>query len=150
MKNSMAGFMLVLLSCVTYAHDINITQAWVRPTVVGQKTAGVFMEIVSTKQGALIKASTDISQAELHEMKMQGDIMKMRQIKRIVFEANNPVFLRPGGSHIMLLGLKKPLKLGETVPLILTFEFKDGSKDRVTVNANVVDKKYEGGTLMAH
>lgn len=150
MKNIMAGLMLTVLSSLVSANDIKINQAWVRSTVVGQTTAGVFMEMVSTKSAALVKVRTDISKAELHEMKMQGDIMKMRQIKRIALNANKPVFLRPGGLHIMLLGLKKPLKVGSTVPLVLTFEFEDGSKDRVAVDVHVVDKKPEAGKLSIH
>lgn len=143
MKNIMIALMLVLLSCFANANAnananvIEITRARVRPIFVGQ-TAAVFMEIFTVKRGALIKAETDIGKAELHKV-MRCRHPKMYSVERFAIEANKPVSLCPGGLHIMLLGLKKPLKTGSIVPIILTFQFEDGSKDRVTVDVNVVD-----------
>lgn len=150
MKKTMVGLILAVCSHLIYAQDVMINEARVRATVPGQKTAAVFMEIVASKSGSLTKAETKVAQAELHEMKMQGDVMKMRQVDEIVFEANQPIFLRPGGLHIMLLDLKKPLKVGNKVPLKLTFKYADGSKEHVKVKANVVGKITQNDQSMLH
>lgn len=144
------GLILGVCSYFTYAQDVVITNVWARPTVTGQKTAAVFMAIASPKAGALIKAQTKIAKAELHEMAMQGDVMKMRPVKEIAFSANQAIFLRPGGLHIMLLNLKKPLQTGDILPLNLTFKYADGSKDRVTVEAQVENKNPDASQTMMH
>ena len=59
---------------------------------------------------------------ELHQMQMQGDVMRMRQVDAIDIPANKSVALEPGGLHIMLVGLKAPLKEGDRFPMTLTFE----------------------------
>lgn len=151
MKKIVVGLILALSSHCIYAQkDVIINEARVRATVPGQKTAAVFMEILSSKNGALTKVETKIAKAELHEMKMQDDVMKMRPVEEIVFKANQPLFLRPGGLHIMLLDLKKSLKVGGKVHLKLTFKYADGSKDHVKVKADVVEKISQNDHAMMH
>ena len=92
------------------------------------------MTIQSPTADKLVAASSPVAQkAELHTMSMSGMVMKMRPIAGIDIPAGQAVTLQPGGMHIMLVGLAKPLKTGQTFPLTLTFE-KAGSR---TVNVAV-------------
>lgn len=85
----------------------------------------------------LVKVSTPAaSMAEVHEMKMDGDVMKMRALPDLEIPAGATVDLKPGGNHIMLMGLKEALKVGSTIDLELTFE-KSGT---IKVQVPVVEK----------
>ena len=64
--------------------------------------------------------STMAKTVELHEMAMDGSMMRMRQVKEIAVPPKSRVELKPGGLHVMLFGLKQPLKAGDLVPLTLT------------------------------
>jgi copper(I)-binding protein len=150
MKKIMTGLIFAMWAMMAYAHEVQVNQVWTRATVAGQKSAGVFMEILVPRDAMLIKAYTPwAKKTELHEMKMEGDIMKMRPIKSIVLQANVPTVLKPGGVHVMILGLKKPLKIGDKLPLKLTFEFADKHKEEIVINADVVAQTAVG-TQVAH
>jgi copper(I)-binding protein len=74
---------------------------------------------------------------EIHAMKMDGGVMTMNAVPRLTVPAGKPVELKPGGYHVMLMGLVQPLKDGETVPLTLTFESPAGKRSTVDVKALV-------------
>jgi len=74
---------------------------------------------------------------QIHEMKMENDVMKMRAISRLDLPAGKAVELKPGGYHVMLMGLKQQLKDGDTVPVVLVIEGKDGKRETVEVKAPV-------------
>jgi hypothetical protein len=74
---------------------------------------------------------------EIHEMKKEGDVMKMQAVDRLPLPAGKPVGLEPGGYHVMLFDLNQPLKAGDVVPLTLTIEDKAGRKSKVDVKATV-------------
>ena len=139
MKKMLAGILLAVCSTGIFAHEVQVNQAWARATPVGQDSAGVFMEILVPRDAKLIEARTrGAKKTELHEMKMERDIMKMRPVKSIPLPANTPTVLKPGGLHIMLLGLKKPLKQGDKLPLTLVVEFSGKQKEEILINADVV------------
>jgi hypothetical protein len=128
------------LACFTVAASAQVTvkDAWVRPTIgAGTATAGYF-EITSAKPAKLVGAQTPVApSAELHEMKMDGDVMRMRAVDVVPLPAGQPVTFRPNGLHVMITGLKAPLKAGDSVPLTLLVEGADGKRERVEVKASV-------------
>ena len=103
--------------------QIKIESAYTRATVPGQKVAGGFMKIID--QGAadqLISASSPVAdEVQLHTMSMEGNTMQMRQVKVIDVPAAGTVELKPGGLHLMLIGIKTPLKAGDLIPVKLKF-----------------------------
>jgi copper(I)-binding protein len=120
---------------------VTITDAWVRGTVQGQSATGVFMTISSTEDTTLTGASTPIAgKADLHRMVMEQGMMKMRPVTSIHVPANGMVQLSPGGTdsyHVMLMGLKQPLTVGQKVPVTLTFKGGDGKVTSTRVEAEV-------------
>jgi copper(I)-binding protein len=118
---------------------VTITNAWVRGTVAPQTATGAFMEIRSTESVSLVGVSTPAAKsAAVHEMSMDGGVMRMRPVEKLDLEADKAVALAPGGYHLMLEGLKKPLHKGESVPLSLVFEGKDGKRFSVEAKAKVL------------
>jgi copper(I)-binding protein len=99
-----------------------VSDAWARATP-GKSTIGAaYATIESPTADRLVAASTPVaSKAELHTMSMSGMVMKMRPIAGVDIPAGQKVTLAPGGMHIMLIGLKKPLQAGQSFPLALTF-----------------------------
>lgn len=106
------------------AGDLAVQQPWTR--AAGQGATGVGFLSISNRGAAadrLLSASTPAARAvELHTMLRDGDVMRMRAVDAIEIPAGQTVALRPGGLHIMLVGLSRPLREGETVPLTLRFE----------------------------
>ena len=116
---------------------VQIENAYTRATVPGQMAAGGFMKIEN--KGAadqLISASSPVaSEVQLHEMAMDGNVMKMRQVKDIVVPAGGAVELKPGGLHLMFMNIKAPLSAGETVPVKLKFAKAGEVEVKMPVNA---------------
>lgn len=132
--------LLTLASATAVAADVDVKTPWVRGTVSGQQATGAFMEITSKSGAAIIGASSPVAGVtEVHEMKMDGGVMKMRAVARLDLPAGKPVKLQPGGYHVMLMDLKQPLKKGDLVPLTLKFEGKDKSVETIEVKAEVRD-----------
>lgn len=120
------------------AAEVTVTNPWVRGTVAGQKVTGAFMQLQSPTETALIEAASPMAKfVEIHEMKMDGGMMKMNAVDRIALPAGRPVELRPGSYHVMLFDLKQPLRDGDVVPVTLTFEDKAGRRSSVEVKAAV-------------
>ena len=118
--------------------QVTVTDPWVRGTVTGQKATGAFMQLKSPADTTLVAAASPVAKiVEIHEMKMEGGMMKMNAVDRLALPAGKAVDLEPGGYHVMLMDLVKPLKDGDTVPLQLTVEDKAGKKQTVEVKAVV-------------
>ena len=129
--------------------QVAVTDAWVRGTVTGQKATGAFMQLKSPADASLVAVSSPAAKiVEVHEMKMEGGMMKMGAVSKLALPAGKAVELKPGGYHVMLMDLVKPLTEGDTVPLQLTFEDKAGKKSTVEVKA-VVKPLTAGGTAAA-
>ena len=111
------------------AHDfklgaIAIGHPYARATAAGQQAGGGFLKL-ENKGGddRLVSASAGVAgSVELHTMSMEGDVMRMRQVDSIALPAGKTVELKPGGLHIMFMGLKTPLKAGDSFPMTLKFE----------------------------
>ena len=116
--------------------EIIIKDAWVRTTVEEQRVTGAFMQISSDKTAKLVAVNSPAAEtAEVHEMSMQGDVMKMRRLNELVIGAGKSIELKPGSYHIMLMNLKKPVQAGSIVNLNLEFLDTDGKKQIVKVKA---------------
>jgi copper(I)-binding protein len=115
--------------------------AWVRPAVAGQQGTGAFMKLTARQATQLVGASSPVAgTAEVHEMKMEGDIMRMRRIARLDLPAGQAVELKPGGYHLMLMDLKQPVAAGSTVPLTLLFRDASGAESRLELKVPVATK----------
>jgi copper(I)-binding protein len=120
------------------AGSVQIENAYTRSTVPGQMAAGGFMKIENKGSGAdqLLSASSPIAgEVQLHEMSMEGNVMKMRQVKEVVVPAGGNVELKPGGMHLMFMNIKAPLVTGETVPVKLKFAKAGEVEVKMPVNA---------------
>jgi copper(I)-binding protein len=105
--------------------DIAVGHPYARATAPGQPTGGAYLRLENhgAQADRLVSASAEVAKSvELHRMQMQGDVMRMRQIDAIEIPANKSVALESGGWHIMLVGLKAPLKEGDRFPMTLKFE----------------------------
>jgi len=134
---SFLGLLLALITAPALA-QVTVTDAWVRGTVPGQKATGAFMSITSATDATLVSASSPAAKVvEIHEMAMDGGVMKMRAVDKLALPAGKPVQLKPGSYHVMLMGITEPLAEGQTVPVTLTFVGKDGKKTTQEVKAPV-------------
>ncbi len=118
---------------------VDVKDAWIRPTVPGQSGTGAFMKLSAPSGTRLVGASTPAAGvAEVHEMKMDGDTMKMRPVQGgLDLPARQTVELKPSGLHVMLMDLKQPMPKGATVPMTLRFEDAKGVKSTREVNVPV-------------
>ena len=120
------------------AQTVKVENAWARATVPGQQASAAFMTLTAPEGARLVGASSPAAGvAEVHEMAMQGDVMKMRAIESLALPAGQPVPLKPGGHHIMLLDLKAPLAEGATVPLTLLFKDAAGKCGKIELQVPV-------------
>jgi len=116
--------------------SVKVDDPWVRATVAPQKATGAFMQLTAAKAARVVAASSPVADAvEIHEMKMDGGVMKMRAIEALALPAGQAVALKPGSYHVMLLGLKAPIQAGDTVPLTLTVEGEDKARSTIEVKA---------------
>jgi copper(I)-binding protein len=136
----LTSVLLALSATTAFAGDIEIKAPWVRGTVAGQTATGAFMEITSKSGASLVGAASPVAGVtEVHEMKMDGGVMKMRAVARLDLPAGKPVILGPGGYHVMLMNLKQMIKTGDSVPLTLQFEGKNRKVEMIEVVAEVRD-----------
>jgi len=131
------ALLLAAFLMASAAHaQVTVADPWVRTTVAQQTTSAAYMTITSVQGGKLVDASSPIAaSAEVHEMKMVGDMMKMRAVDALPLPAGKPVELKPNGYHMMLMGLKAPLKAGDVVPIKLVIEDAKGKRSTVDVKA---------------
>jgi copper(I)-binding protein len=133
MKHLIAAALTTLCAISAYAQNVTVTDAWARATVQGQKATGAFMKITAKDNAKLVGASSPVAGVvEVHEMKMDKDIMKMAALPNgLDLPAGKAVELKPGGYHVMLMDLKAPLAKDTTIPLTLTVQDAKGVKSTV-------------------
>ncbi len=120
------------------AQPLQLEGAWVRATVAGQKSTGAFMRITATSATSLVGVSSPVAGvAEVHEMKMNGNVMTMRELPALDLPAGKTVDFKSGGYHIMLMDLNQPLLPGSTVPLTLKFRDAGGIESRLEMKVPV-------------
>ncbi len=137
-KTAFFAIALCLMAGATLAQNIEIRDAWIRTTVQGQKGTGAFMKLTAKEGARLVGVSSPVAGvAEVHEMKMEGDIMRMRAIPGLDLPAGKTVELRPGGYHLMLMDLKSVLPKDTTVPVTLVFKDARGVESRLDIKVPV-------------
>jgi copper(I)-binding protein len=111
--------------------QVSVAEPWIRGTVPGQMATGAFMRITSQQPAKLLEAASPVAGVvEIHEMAMEGNVMRMRAVPALDLPAGRTVELKPGGYHVMLMDLKRALKEGESVPVTLLVE-TGGRRERV-------------------
>lgn len=135
----LAAFICGLTLFVPHLHaETKVTDAWVRGTVPAQKTTGAFLTITSSEDAKLVGVASPIADmVELHLTSNKGGVMHMGHVEGIELPAGKAVKLEPGGHHVMLMGLRAPVKAGASVPLTLTLEDRKGRRSTVEVAASV-------------
>lgn len=128
---------LLLVSTSLHAQEgkpIAVGKAVARATVGKQPNGAAFLQIENrgkTDDSLLSASSPAAARVEIHTMSMEGDVMKMRALDKLDIKAGQTVAMKPGsGVHLMLMGLKKPLLAGESIPV--TLNFRNAGKVEVT------------------
>lgn len=130
--------LLGLFTTLGHAQNVDVKDAWVRPTVAGQKGTGGFMKITAKTPLTLVGVSSPVAGvAEVHEMKMDGDVMRMRAVPGLDLPAGKTVELKPGGYHLMLMDLKQALAKDSTVPVTLKFKDAKGKASELALQLPV-------------
>ncbi|MBU0750938.1 MAG: copper chaperone PCu(A)C [Gammaproteobacteria bacterium] len=136
----MLRLLLILpwLAAAAQAADVEVNTPWTRATIRLLKVSGAYMELKSAQGATLVGASSPVAgNVELHEMRMEGDMMKMRAVRRLPLPAGKPVALTPSGYHLMLYDLKEQLVQGTRIPIRLDFELAGGKRESVETMAEV-------------
>jgi copper(I)-binding protein len=137
-RHPIAFCLLALVAAAGAQAQVAVIDPWIRGVVPAQKATGAFMQLKSATDVALVGVSSPVAGiAEIHEMRMDGGVMRMSALPRLELRANATVELKPGGYHLMLMDLKQPLKDGQKVPVTLTLEDKAGKRFTVNVDAQV-------------
>ena len=146
----------LLLAGVVQA-QVTVKDAWVRATVPQQKATGAFMQLQSVQEAKLVSAQSPVAGVvEVHEMTMEGGVMKMRAIPDLALPAGQVVMLKPGGYHVMMMDLKGQIKEGDMVPVTLVVQGQNGQRQSVELKvparkaAMPAMQHGDGHTLHAH
>jgi copper(I)-binding protein len=156
MKLKFVALITALVAGTVCAQTVEVKDAWVRTAVPGQKATGAFMTLTAKDGAKLVGASSPAAGlAEVHEMKMDGDIMKMRAVQGgLDLPAGKAIELKPGGYHVMLMDLKAALPKDGTVPLTLVFKDAKGMESKVELKVPVAamapPAKMDGKPAMNH
>jgi hypothetical protein len=151
MKIKLVAAMLALVAGALHAQTVEVKDAWVRSAVQGQSGTGAFMKITSKTGTRLVSVSTPVAGiVELHEMKMDGDVMKMREVSGgLELPAGKTVELKPGGYHVMLMDLKAVLPKDSTIPMTLVFKDAKGVQSKLELKVPVALTPPGGGGAMS-
>jgi len=130
-------FLLSLVSTSVFS-QVEIIDAWSRATPPGAKVAAGYLTIrnQSASPDRLVGASSSIAaRVETHIVERQGEVMRMREVKGYDVPAKGSFELKPGGPHLMLVDIKRPLKAGERIPVVLRFQNAGEIKTDLEVKA---------------
>jgi len=138
-KQLITAALTTVCAVSAFAQNVTITNAWARATVQGQKATGAFMTLTAKDNAKLVGVSSPVAGvAEIHEMKVEKDVMKMAALPNgLDLPAGKAVELKPGSYHVMLMDLKAPLTKDSTVPVTLTFQDAKGVKSNVELKVQV-------------
>ena len=128
MKKTLVASLLALAMAPLFAQVI-VEDPWVRGTVPQQRATGAFMLLTAETDAKLVAAESPVAGVvEIHEMAMENDVMKMREIPGLDLPAGQTMELKPGGYHVMLMELKEQMVGGTVVPITLVFENSAGER----------------------
>ena len=141
-----------LMVSSAWAQNVSVQSAWARATVQGQKATGAFMTLTAKTATTLVGVSTSVAGvAEVHEMKMDNNVMQMRALPDgLPLPAGKAVALQPGGYHVMLMDLKLPLQKDTIIPLTLRFKDAKGVESSVEIKVPVSQVAPGGGKEHKH
>ena len=127
-----------LAGCLNASAAVTATQAWVRGTVPAQKITGAFLTLQSSEDAKVVGVSSPAARsAEIHESGMDHGTMHMKAVDFVALPAGKRIELKPGGYHVMLVDLTRPLVAGDMVPLTFTVEDSRGKRSTFEVKAEV-------------
>lgn len=128
----------ILISACSKQDSIEIKNQWVRASNDGQDVSAAYMTIVSNEDTSLITIDSDVADViEIHSMSMENGVMKMRMLDTLDLVAGKPTELSPGGFHLMLFDLKKPLAAGKEAHFTLHFKNKAGQEKTISVTSPI-------------
>jgi copper(I)-binding protein len=135
-----------------WAQSVDVKGAWARATVQGQRATGAFMTLTAKEGAKLVGVSSPVAGvSEVHEMKMDGDVMKMRALADgLELPAGKAVELKPGGYHVMLMDLKAPLLKDTTIPVTLMFKDAKGVQTKLELKLPVSQTPPAGASAGGH
>lgn len=138
-KIVLTGLLAGSFSTAVLAQSVQVQDAWARATVQGQKATGAFMKLTAKDGAKLVSVASPVAGvSEVHEMAMEGSVMKMRALANgLDLPAGQTVALKPGGYHVMLMDLKMPLAKETTIPLTLVFQDAKGVKSTLELKVPV-------------
>lgn len=145
------AFLLLVFSMVASAQRNEkpaplpkIFDVWVKTTVPGGTVSAAYMHIKSATSIKLVKAESPVAGiVEIHDMKMKDGVMEMKALDALDIPADKLIDLKPGGTHVMLMKVKKPINKGDKVPLTLTFE--DAGKKLLVVTLDAIAQENNAG-----
>ncbi len=138
MKRLALALLTASLSLATLADTVKVGDPWARATPPGAPAGGAFMSLTADTDMALVAAESRASKVvELHTMRMENGVMIMREVPKIDLPKGQTVSLKPGGLHIMLIGLHAPLKAGDKVDITLRVKDSQGKEQRIPVTAEI-------------
>lgn len=141
-KAAIPAMLMALTINPVLAQEVTVKDAWIRGTVPGQSGTGAFMELTGKSNARLVGVASPAAKVvEVHNMKMENGVMKMHPVEGIDLPAGKPVRLAPGGYHVMLMELVRPLNAGDKVPLKLTIELPGKRRETLDLSVEVRDVK---------
>jgi periplasmic copper chaperone A len=141
--------MFALIAQCAWAQTVVVSDAWARSVVAGQGATGAFMKLQSKEGAKLVGASSPVAGVvQVHQMSMQGDVMKMSPVAALDLPAGQTVELKPGSYHVMLMDLKQGLENDSVIELTLNFQDATGKAFAQTIKVPV--KAMQGGEHHHH
>ena len=140
MKTFLAFLALAAAALAVQAAEAPVTVqgAWARPIVAGQQSTGAYMTITAREPVTLLGGESPAAGiVEIHQMKMEGDVMRMRAAGELPLVPGKPLQLGPGGYHFMLMDLQDPFKAGTQIPFTLRFRDAKGKESTVQLRVPV-------------
>lgn len=135
-RRLLGAALLCTAAAVQAQVSVAVGDAWVRATVPQQKVTGAFMQLTAAQDARLVEVRSPMAgSAELHQMSMTDNVMKMRHIDALDLPAGKAVALTPGGYHVMLFDLKAPVKAGDKIPLTLIVEGRGKERKAIEITA---------------
>ena len=132
-----------LLMAASALAQVTVRDPWIRATVPAAKSTGAFMQLQSVQDARLVEVRSSVAgTVEIHQMQMDGQMMKMHAVDGVDLPAGKPVQLASGGYHVMLMDLKRQLKDGEQVPVTLVIQRKGKKPETVDVQVPVKPLNY--------
>lgn len=153
--SALALMFALAMPCAAMAQQdtLKIDKPWARATAPGAAVGGGFLTVVNpgkTTDRLVAASSPAAARMELHEMAMEKDVMRMREVKTMDVPAGGKLELRPGGYHLMFMELKAPLKQGDKVPVTLRFEKAGEVKVELSVESMGAGSGHGGGKSGMH